>query len=1042
MVTAIVVAHDGARWLGDTLTAVTRQTRRVDRLVGVDNGSRDGSGQIFAGALGQGNVLALPRSTGFGEAVAEVLARLPAGGGAEWIWLLHDDCAPDERALEALLWAADQDPKAAVLGPKLRDWLDRRLLLEVGVTVDRTGRRDTGLEAREYDQGQYDGVRDVLSVSTAGMLIRRDVWDEVGGLDPALAVFRDDLDLCWRVRNAGHRVLNVTYAVAWHAEAATRRRRRVTASVHHPRRLDRRNAMFVIMANLPFLPMLWALLRNVFGSLFRTVLFILAKQPANALDEFSALGSILAHPGRVITARRKRAKGRKKNYPQVKRLMTPPGAAYRRLADMVQGYLSGAGPVESAGRHHAASAEPSQDDGEELLADAGVLQRVFGNPGVLLFLALLAITVAAERSLLGGTLLGGGALVPVAGGASDLWRFYLDAFHATGVGTDAWAPPYVAVVAAVSTLFLGKTWLAVTVLLLGSVPLAGVSAYLATRSMIPRAGARVWLAATYALLPVATGAIAAGRLGTAVVLALLPVYASLATVLLAGEGRRARRAAWGLGLLLAVGTAFVPLVYLLTAVIGVLGATAFGSARRGVGVSVGIALGVPVLLLFPWFAQIARHPGRLLLEAGLHQPALVDPRLPAADLLTLSPGGPGVPPLWTVSGLLAVALAALLMRRRRIPVAVGWGVTVFGVLVAILVSRIPVTSMAGSPQAPGWPGVPLAFAATGMLVVAALTADRLAEFRAAGGVRRIGALLIAAVAFSAPLLAAGQWVLAGAGGPLRADLPDAMPILAAAGSRQGESTLVMRSSPAGGLTYTVLRGRTPLIGESDLPAGAPARDRLAVAASGLASGRGGDDTDVLATYGVRFVVLAAPIDPEVGHALDSQPGLARLSLSRSAGVWRLTRPLGRTWIAGPGGARTPLAARRDADGGLTVNVPAGAAGRTLVLAEPAGGWTATAEDESLTAKTVDGWAQGFTLGAEATGVRIAFRDTWHTVWLWAQAALLVVILVLASPGSRDDDGAPDYADPAEPAEQPAQPAQPDRAAPAGRRGRRAKAATR
>ncbi|GAA3130914.1 glycosyltransferase family 2 protein [Nonomuraea salmonea] len=93
-VTAIVVAHDGARWLGETLRALINQSRRPDRVAGVDNGSRDGSADLLAQALGPGNVLSLPRSTGFGEAVAEVVAKLPPAGREEWIWLLHDDCAP------------------------------------------------------------------------------------------------------------------------------------------------------------------------------------------------------------------------------------------------------------------------------------------------------------------------------------------------------------------------------------------------------------------------------------------------------------------------------------------------------------------------------------------------------------------------------------------------------------------------------------------------------------------------------------------------------------------------------------------------------------------------------------------------------------------------------------------------------------------------------------------------------------------------------------------------------------------------------------
>ncbi|MFC4586490.1 glycosyltransferase family 2 protein [Sphaerisporangium corydalis] len=1004
-VTAIVVAHDGARWLRETLEGVLRQTRPLDRVVGVDNGSRDGGGKLLTEAFGANSVLTQPRSAGFGESVAAVLERLPRTGGEEWIWLLHDDCAPHPQALEALLWAASEDEKVAILGPKLRDWLDRRVLLEAGVTVDRSGRRDTGLEPREFDQGQHDGIRKVLSVSTAGMLIRRDVWDELGGLDAGLPLFRDDLDLCWRATAAGYHVLNVTAAVAWHAEAAARRRRRMTASTDHPRRLDRRNAMLVVMANLPFGPMLWSLVRNTFGSLLRTLLLLLAKQPANALDEVVALVSVLGSPRRLMRARKARGKGRKQGYPVVKKLFTPSGMAYRRLADMIQSYLSGAGPIDSAGRHHAVIAEPGgDDDGDELLTDAGLMQRIFSNPGVLLFLTLLAVTVAAERSLLYGGLLGGGGLVPVVGGASDLWSFYTSGYHPSGLGTDAWAPPYVAVVAALSTVLLGKTWLAVTVLLLGCVPLAGLSAYFATRTMISYPLARVWLAASYALLPVAMGIVSGGRLGTAVVFVLLPAYAALASKVIMGERRGARRAAWGLGLLLAVGTAFAPLVYVLVAVLAGLAAVSFGGVRRGVGVSLGIAMAVPLALLFPWLGQIAADPGRILLEAGLHRPGLADPRLPAEALLLLGPGGPGVPPIWVTGGLIAAALAALLFRRHKMVVIVGWGVTVFGVLVAIVAARV---SVAG---APAWPGVPLAFAATGLIVAAALTGHRIVELHRAGGLRRAAAALMVLVACTTPVLVAGLWIRDGARGPLQRGVPSVISDFAAASSTKGEGTVVLRSEAGGGLGFTVLRGRTPLLGETDLPVSAPMRERLSGLVAGIVSGRGGDDALTLATYGVRFVAVPAPIDPKVLRSLDSDPALVRVNLSATAGLWRMAQPLGRAYLTGGGGPPTPVPYTVTRDGGLTATVPAGPADRTLVLAEPAGagGWTARSAGVSLTGRAVDGWAQGFVVPVAGGAVTVTHEAFWHDVWLWAQVALVALVLILASPGARGTEVVEEY----------------------------------
>ena len=78
--------------------------------------------------------------------------------------------------------------------------------------------------------------------------------------------------------------------------------------------------------------------------------------------------------------------------------------------------------------------------------------------------------------MIGAGTLGGGALLPATDGAAGLWREYLQGFHPTGIGSPTVTPPYVAIVAALATVLLGKAWLAVDVLLLGSVPIAGMAA--------------------------------------------------------------------------------------------------------------------------------------------------------------------------------------------------------------------------------------------------------------------------------------------------------------------------------------------------------------------------------------------------------------------------------------------------------------------------------------------------------------------------------------------------------------------------------------
>src|ERR1700684_3078083 len=153
--------------------AVLSQTRPVQRVVAVDTGSRDRSGAVLAGLLGRSVVFGMDRATGYGAAVGQALrhraantngpgpAGLPQGERTEWVWLLHDDCEPAPDALEQLLLGAAETRSAAVLGPKVMDWADRRVLLEAGVTIDTAGRRISGIEPREVDQGEDGGDRDV-----------------------------------------------------------------------------------------------------------------------------------------------------------------------------------------------------------------------------------------------------------------------------------------------------------------------------------------------------------------------------------------------------------------------------------------------------------------------------------------------------------------------------------------------------------------------------------------------------------------------------------------------------------------------------------------------------------------------------------------------------------------------------------------------------------------------------------------------------------------------------------------------------------------
>jgi GT2 family glycosyltransferase len=1052
IVTAVIVAHDGAAWLPQLADALLGQTRPVQRVVAVDTGSRDRSGAVLASKFGQQSVFGMDRSTGYGAAIARALhhraANVPiprtSGGGSsggypggpggsypggpgggyrggpggggragsgglaggqsddriEWLWLLHDDCEPAPSALEQLLRGTAETSAAAVLGPKLRDWSNREVILEAGLTLDTATRRVTGIESREVDQGQHDGDRDTLAVSSAGMLVRRDVWEQVGGFDTAMGLFMDDIDFCWRVHSAGYRVRVITDAIVYHAQAATRHRRPISIG-RRARMLDRRNGLRALLANLPFRQMVTAAAGNVLVSLLRITFFLLAKRLAAAVDELSAFAAVLCHPIRLMQMRSARSRGRRAAYSRV-RADLPPGRSVRRLVEFVIATMSRARP-DMAGAHHA-SADPAEDD--SMLIDNGLGKRLLTSPSLLTFLALLAAAVAAGRSLIGAGPLGGGSLVPAWGGASDLWASYLQSFHPAGIGSTTPAPPWLAVVAALATVLAGKPWLAMDVIMIGCVPLAGMTAMFAVRKVTRSAPVRVWAAVTYALLPVATGVVASGRFGTAVAFVLLPLVVAQAVRMFTESGPRAGRAAWATGLLTGIAAAFVPLLWLILFAACLLAAIAFRATRRGRLRNLAIAALTPPVLLLPWTLTLRSHPGQLFTEAGLPKSATAVSGLPARSLLLLSPGGPGLPPYWVTAGLLGVALAALFAGRRRRLITAGWGLALTGMLAAVVVGHLVVQTDDGGPVVI-WAGLPLALAAVGLLLAGAAGADALGRMLAgAKGWRAIfngrgpWVAVLGLAACSTPVLAATAWLSGGVTGPIHRVANPVVPelVAVAAGQSRQVRTLVL-SSAGGQVSYLLLRGPSPSLADAALTAPPDAQRALSKAVSALTTPWGGlaaNQARSLANFDIGYVLVKAPVDRQLATVLNNVNGLHPFSTTSGYSLWQLNTPPSRVSVTEPDGTVVPIPS--SPVGVAAARAPA--AGGTLMLSEPAGDWSALVDGHALAQvpSPAGSWAQAFRLPSGGGTLSIGHSGLVRDLELLFELLAVLVVASLALPG--------------------------------------------
>lgn len=1027
-VTAVVVGHDGAVWLPSVVTTLARQTRLPNRAVAVDTGSVDATPDLLATTFGEDRLVRLSGTPGFGAAVAAGLERLgPARTAAiSWVWLLHDDSAPDPHCLAALLDTADDHPSAAVLGPKVLGWHDRRLLLEAGVTVSGAGRRVTGLERREHDQGQHDGVRDVMSVGSAGMLVRRDVWDALEGFDPSVPLFRDDLDFCWRALRRGERVLVATDAVVHHREASAHGRR-ADDIAPRPSRADREAAIHVLLAHAPGWAVPFVALRLLVGSLVRGVVALLGKDIPGARDELAAVGAVARRPARLRASRN-----------LIARTTTEPASVARplrpRLRSQIRHGLEVVGAVATTSAAAAptgsVSALDSGPTGEDVdfLDDgsAGLLRRLLWRGSVVLFVVLAVVAVLGARGLwLGDGVLQGGALLPTPEGASDLWQRYTRAWHDVGPGSTTPASPYLAMISALAVILLGKAPAAVTVLLLLAIPLAGWSAYFTLRGLISSRAIRVWAGAAYALLPAMTGAIASGRIGTTIAAIVLPF--ALRSLVRISSPRGTLRRAGGTALLVTVVLAVAPALWLVLVMAGiaVAGWTLRTGAPRAVLLRLAVALLAPLVLLLPWSAYVLSHPTLLLLEPGLVTMTINDPELSPVDVLLLHPGGPGMTPLWLTAGLVIGALLALLRADRRQTVgrfgALAALAGALGIVQLMVLVVPPGSTLAVRP----WPGQATLLLGLAMIAMAAVAVDGLRgslsgrSFSLATPV----ALVAGVIAVLAPVLSAA-WYVGGLDSALRRAPATAVPAFVAADSESAQAprTLVLDSDRAGRVTYALVNGPSPLLGDAETSPPAEVFQALDPYVAAMASGRGGDEIEVLAGYGVRYVLLSQGAPRDIIPVLDGEPGLRRLSSAGGEVLWRVAGTTSRARVVGPDG-QTPVGIAPA--GTVTANpyfaqaLPEGAGDRLLVLGVSVDNdWDAVllAPDGSRTdlaaiaAPGLLGWSKAFSVPAGTPVIEVAFDDSARGRWLWLQGIVLLVLIVVALPERRRTDPDPDLDD--------------------------------
>ena len=903
-VTAILVVHNGAEWLPEVVVALTSQKHRIDNVIAVDTGSSDASIQYLKKA--KIPFIEAAVDTGFGAAIELALSskfyEKASEGIKEWIWLIHDDCAPKSDALLELLTATENKPQVAMVGPKLRGWYDRNHLLEAGVSIAANGARWTGLEYLEKDQGQHDGTREVLSVSTAGALIRKDVFDELGGFDSELSLFRDDVDFGWRVHTAGHSVAVVPTAIAFHAEAAANERREIDvadAFLHRPLLLDRRHAAYVLMANSSFWLTPFIALQLLGSALLRSIGYLLAKLPGYALDELAAVALVLFQPQDLIRARRERKAKRLISSRVISKFVPPRGAqlslTFDRTRDAILRtwrasslYAKTDAPTQSSTIDF--SDEVAENADIELVRTPSFIKAIKGRPILSSSILVLLVSLFAFRGRLIDLV--GGALPSTPDSGLTLLGQYVDSWHTVGLGSSVNVPPWVALlgISSIITFFNAKAL--VSILFVLAIPLGFFGAYQLARKFTNLHFLALGAALLYAFAPVAISGLNSGRLGTVVLFVIGPWLVRALLGLEALENLNWRQT-WWLALLLTLVFAFSPLTFLSLFIwqfiLILLDVMAFNknmftkeifdqrNARR---IAISAA---PIIACAPWSIELIIHPSRFLLDPGLAK-AGGEP----LSIMLGNPGGLGAPPIWLISPILFIALISLFVQK----VSRLGEVAIFFIGIAMLFGSRNVAGHGSLEPEPLWVGsllvIPTLVALLAGVIMINEYLPKISESHIdyrhflLGSVSTISIL---SIALSIP------WLIATSNeAPLQSKTRDALPAFLTVGAQTEErfKTLVIRSENDQ-TTFFIARDSDLILGEPDVLVGLSLVVNKSIV--DLVTGAGIDSSKVLADFGIRYIFLARPLNDDLVRTIDGVGGFTRASKTNEGITWKVTDAL-------------------------------------------------------------------------------------------------------------------------------------------------------
>lgn len=291
----VILNWNGEQTLRQFLPSVLAHTQSENvEIVVADNGSTDGSLNFLQ--TQPVRLIKLEQNYGFAEGYNRAIEQVDA----EYVVLLNSDVEVTPQWLDRMLDYMDAHPKVMAAQPKVLSWHSKQQYEKGKVSAIRfehagaaggmmdilgypycKGRLMTHLEE---DHGQYDEVSPIFWATGACLLIRTQVYKEIGGLDANFFAHQEEIDLCWRLLNQyPFSVFSLPFSVVYHVGGAT-------LGYENPRKtfLNFRNNLLMLRKNLPVSRLSWVMIVRFFMDYLAALQMLLTDQKENAKNVYRA----------------------------------------------------------------------------------------------------------------------------------------------------------------------------------------------------------------------------------------------------------------------------------------------------------------------------------------------------------------------------------------------------------------------------------------------------------------------------------------------------------------------------------------------------------------------------------------------------------------------------------------------------------------------------------------------------------------------------------------------------------------------------------